>query len=187
MEPVIRFASAKEWERWLARNHNGATGIWLRISKKDSKLKSVTGAEALDVALCYGWITGQAKRGDEASVLWRFCPRRPKSIWSKLNTMHAERLIREGRMKPAGLEQIKAAKLDGRWARAYHPPSTATLPRDFLHMVNRNEKAKAFLKTLNRQNRYAIIFRLATTKDPARRKRKIYAMIERLEEGRAFY
>lgn len=187
MEDVIAFKTIKEWEKWLARNHSSSKGIWMRRFKKASGVKDITGADALDGALCYGWITGQAKPYDEISVLWRFCPRRPKSMWSQLNTQHAERLIREGRMKDAGLREIEAAKQDGRWARAYSSPRNAVMPPDFMKELNKNRDAKAFFKTLNKSNAYAIIFRLQNTKSPERRKEKIHYIIKMLEKKDKFH
>jgi uncharacterized protein YdeI (YjbR/CyaY-like superfamily) len=187
MDEIIAFASAREWERWLAKNHSSSTGIWMRMFRKHYSGRYIKGHEALDAALCYGWITGQARPYDGDSNLWRFCPRRPKSIWSKINTMHAERLIREGRMKPAGLRQIEEAKRDGRWDRAYSPQKTAIVPKDFLKALNKSGKAKEFFNTLNRSNRYAIIFRLDTTADAAKRKEKIGKIIKMLEQGRAYH
>ena len=184
---IKAFKSAKEWETWLEKNHSKSSGIWMRMYRKDSGVVSIKGPEALDLALCYGWITGQARPNDRLSALWRFCPRRPKSMWSKINTMHAERLIKEGRMKPRGLAEIEAAKADGRWHRAYSPPSTASLPADFIRKVNKNKKAKAFLKTLNRPNTYAIIFRLETAKDEAKRREKMDSIIAMLESGKKFH
>lgn len=187
MDNVMQFKSSKEFERWIDRNHSASEGIWLRMFKKDSNTVSIKGPEALDVALCYGWITGQAKPYDSISVVWRFCPRRPKSLWSKLNTQHAERLIKEGRMKSSGMAQIEAAKTDGRWHRAYSPQRTATLPLDFVQKISKNKKAKAFLNTLNRSNVYAIIFRLETTHNEKKRKEKMDSIIAMLEHWKKFH
>jgi uncharacterized protein YdeI (YjbR/CyaY-like superfamily) len=160
LDEILEFKSMDQWEKWLARNHTRSKGVWIRIYKKDTAIRTVTVSEALDGALCYGWITGQARSHDEKSWLAWFVPRRPRSIWSKINVQHANRLIREGRMKPAGLRQIEDAKRDGRWARAYSPPGTAKLPDDFLKELQRNREAEAFFKTLNKANVYALIFRL---------------------------
>lgn len=183
---IISFKSAKEMERWLSRNHSKSNGIWLRMFNKNSGIDAIKGPEALDVALCYGWITGQARANDGISVLWRFCPRRPKSMWSKLNTQHAERLIREGRMKASGFRQIEEAKRDGRWARAYSPQRTAKIPRDFARELSRNGKAREFFKTLNRSSVYAIIFRLENTRNPELRRQKISSIVEMLGRGEKF-
>ncbi len=180
---ILPFKSLREWENWLAQNHSASPGIWLKIFKKDSGAGSVTYAEALEGALCYGWIDGQKDRYDEKVWLQKFTSRGPKSGWSKNNTVHAERLIKAGRMKPAGRRQIKAAKKDGRWAKAYHPPSTATLPEDFLKEVNKNKKAKAFLESLNRVNVYAIIYRLQTAKKPETREKRFKQFLAMLAKG----
>jgi uncharacterized protein YdeI (YjbR/CyaY-like superfamily) len=162
-------------------------GVWLRILKKGSGVPSVSDSDALDVALCYGWITGQFKSYDDMSMLKRFVPRRPKSIWSKLNTERAERLIRQGRMKPAGLKEIEEAKKDGRWQGAYSPPSQAKLPADFLEELRKNKKAEAFFATLNRRNVYPVIFRLENAKNPELRRAKIKQFIAMFEKGEKFY
>lgn len=187
MDNILAFESAKKWEGWLKRNHSKSDGIWLRAFKKGSGVKSVKIPEALDAALCYGWITGQARPYDDISWLNRFTPRRPRSIWSKINTAHAERLIKEGRMKPAGMRQIEAAKADGRWGRAYTPPSRASLPRDFLNELSKNRKAAAFCKNLNKANIYAIVFRLENSKNEDDRKAKISSIVKMLESGKKFH
>jgi uncharacterized protein YdeI (YjbR/CyaY-like superfamily) len=171
----------------LAKNYSKSTGIWVRFFKKASDISSISTSDALDVALCYGWITGQAKPYDEKSWLGRFVPRRPKSIWSKINTKHAERLIREGRMKPAGLRQIEKAKKDGRWDRAYSPPSTAKLPDDFIKALQKNKEAEAFFKTLDRANIYSVVFRLENAKTEVLRREKIRLIIKMFEKGEKFY
>jgi uncharacterized protein YdeI (YjbR/CyaY-like superfamily) len=187
VDDIAEFGSAEEWEDWLDKNHSSSKGIWVRIFKKGSGVKSVSVAEALDVALCYGWITGQARPHDDTSWLGRFVPRRPKSIWSKVNTGHVERLLKEGRMRPAGLKQVEEAKRDGRWGRAYSPPSGAKAPADFTRALRKNEAALAFFKTLNRGNVYAILFRLENTKSEEARRTKIRQMVEMLERGESFH
>ncbi len=144
-------------------------------------------SQALDVALCYGWITGKAKPYDEKSWLNKFVPRRPRSIWSKINTQHAERLIREGRMKSAGLEEIERAKRDGRWDRAYAPPSLAKLPDDFVKELRKNRKAETFFRTLNKANVYAVVFRLENATSNEKRKAKIKQIIKMFERGEKFH
>lgn len=176
-----------EWETWLEENHASSSGIRIRFFKKNSASKGVTVPDALDVALCYGWITGQARPFDESSWLGRFVPRRPKSIWSKINVSHVERLMRERRMKPPGLKQVNEAKKDGRWERAYSPPSRATVPRDFLKELRKNEKAFSFFKTLNKTNVYSVVFRLENTKSPSSRKTKIAELILKFENGEKFH
>src|SRR6185295_10497168 len=152
--PVLSFKSAGGWERWLAKNHARAGAVWLRISKKDAREKSITYAEALDEALCFGWIDSQKRAYDKSSWVQKFGPRKPASGWSKLNTVHAARLIKAGKMKPAGLKGIQAAKRDGRWKRAYDSPANARVPADFMRALNKSNKAKRVFETLNRSNTY---------------------------------
>jgi len=149
MNEILSFRSSEEFHKWMAANHRRCDGIWLRIFKKDSGEPTVTYAEALDEALCHGWIDGLKQSHDELSWRQRFTPRRPKSGWSKINTRHAERLIKAGRMKTAGQAQIDAAKKDGRWAGAYDSSSEATFPEDFLTAIRRNKKANAFFESLS--------------------------------------
>jgi uncharacterized protein YdeI (YjbR/CyaY-like superfamily) len=144
--PIVSFETARDWEQWLARNHTRSGGAWLRIFKKESGRATVNYAEALDEALCVGWIDSQKRGYDKLSFLQKFGPRKAGSGWSKLNTGHAERLRKAGKMKPAGLKEIQAAKRDGRWQRAYDSPATATAPADFLRRLAKNEKAKAFFR-----------------------------------------
>jgi uncharacterized protein YdeI (YjbR/CyaY-like superfamily) len=184
---ILPFRSSTEFRKWLAVNHRESEGIWLRIFKKDSGESSITYAEALDEALCFGWIDGQKQRHDEASWRQRFTPRRPKSGWSKINTQHAERLIAAGRMKAAGRAQIDAAKKDGRWTAAYDSPSKATFPEDFLAAVRRNEKAEAFFASLNKANRYAIAYRLQTAKKAETKQRRMQMILAMLARGEAFH
>jgi uncharacterized protein YdeI (YjbR/CyaY-like superfamily) len=184
---ILILPSAKEWEKWLKRNHADSDGIWLCIQKKESTKSSPTYAEALDVALCYGWIDGQKNRHDESSWIQKFTPRRPRSNWSKRNTEHAERLIRTGKMKPAGLAEVEAAKKDGRWKTAYESSRDATIPKDFLKALKQNKKAEAFFKSLNKTNLYSIVYRLQTAKTPATRQKRMNTMIEMLAKGEAFH
>jgi len=187
VDDLAEFTSGEEWERWLAENHTRSKGIWIRLFRKGSGVPSVTVAEALDSALCYGWITGQARPYDGTSWLGRFVPRRPRSIWSKINVGHVERLTREGRMRPAGLKQVEEAKRDGRWERAYSPPRTARVPADFNRALGKNKKALASFETLKKSNRYAILFRLENTKSEAARKAKIDQIVSMLERGETFH
>lgn len=183
----IAFSSAKEWARWLAINHTRSKGVWLRFFKKATGTASVNHAEALAIALCYGWIDGQLKKQDEESWLRKFTPRRPKSIWSRRNRELVERLARAGKMKPAGFKEIAAAKADGRWARAYDSPSKMTVPLDFLKELAKNKGARLFFKTLNKANIYAIAWRLQTAKKPETRDERMKAIIAMLAEGQAFH
>lgn len=182
---VIPFATPADWEHWLAQNHAVSNGIWLQMYKKASGIASVVYSEALDVALCYGWIDGQLKSIDELSYMQRFTPRRPRSIWSKRNIEHIARLIAEGRMQPAGLKEADAAKADGRWAAAYDSPSNMALPDDFLADLARNPKASEFYESLSKGNQYAICWRLQTAKRPEtkeKRKKEILEMLTRREK-----
>jgi uncharacterized protein YdeI (YjbR/CyaY-like superfamily) len=180
---IVSFKSAHEWEKWLAKNHAVSQGVWLKIYKKDSQTLSVNYPDALNGALCYGWIDGQKAAFDAKAWLQKFGPRQLKSVWSKINVGHAERLIKAGRMKPAGLKKIESAKKDGRWSNAYHPQSSAKLPEDFLQEVSKYKKAKVFLETLNRSNVYAIIYRLQTAKKPETRQKRINQFVEMLSKG----
>ena len=182
---IIFFGSPVEWEQWLGHNHATSKGIWLRFYKKGSGIASVYYAEALDVALCYGWIDGQLKKYDELSYIQRFTPRRPQSIWSKRNIEHIARLTNEGRMKPAGLKEAESAKADGRWEVAYDSQGAMSLPDDFRKELTKNEKALAFYKSLNKANQYAIAWRLQTAKRPEtreKRKQEILQMLAREEK-----
>ena len=174
-------------EGWFVENHAAAKGIWLRLYKKDSGVQSIKTQEALEIALCYGWITGQAMPGDEKFWLARFVPRRPKSIWSKVNVAIVERLIEEGRMKPRGIEQVEEAKKDGRWTRAYNPPSKAAFPPDFVESLKKSRRAEAFSRTLSKANAYAIVFRIENAKDAKQRRAKIASIVEMLEKGETFH
>jgi uncharacterized protein YdeI (YjbR/CyaY-like superfamily) len=186
-DPTLAFASPKAWETWLARNAAKSPGIWLRIYKKGSGQRSVTYAEALDVALCYGWIDSQKCPMDDASWLQRFGPRRPRGGWSRINTRHAERLIAAGRMKPGGLVEIEAARRDGRWQRAYDSPSASTVPPDFLSALAKDKKAQSFFEGLSRANVYAIAYRLQTAKKPETREKRMRAILAMLAHGESFH
>jgi uncharacterized protein YdeI (YjbR/CyaY-like superfamily) len=185
--PIIPFSSQAEWETWLEESHGSSDGIWLRMFKKGSGVESVSHDGALDVALCFGWIDGQGKPFDDQSWLQKFTPRRPRSVWSKRNTEKVERLISEGRMRPAGLREIEAAKADGRWQKAYDSSATATVPDDFLAALEAAPKAKELFATLNRQNTFAIAYRLQTAKKPETRERRIRQFIEMLANGKKLY
>jgi uncharacterized protein YdeI (YjbR/CyaY-like superfamily) len=181
--PVINFESQKKWEDWLKKNYTKSPGLWLRMYKKGTGIKSIDYAQALDVALCYGWIDGQKDSYDEESWLQKFTPRGPKSVWSKKNTEHIARLIKDGKMQPAGLAVVEAAKKDGRWDRAYEGQSKATLPQDFLDALEKNKKAKAFFATLNKTNTYAIFYRIQHAKKQETRERKIKEFVAMLARG----
>lgn len=182
-QPVILFASQKDWAKWLKENHATSRGLWVRFAKKNSGIESASYAEALDVALCYGWIDGQKKSYDETTWLQKFTPRGAKSVWSKINRGKAEELIKTGKMKAAGLKTIESAKLDGRWEAAYDSQSKATVPDDFQAALDQSQKAKEFFATLNSANRYAILFRIQTAKKAETRARRIQQFIEMLEKN----
>jgi uncharacterized protein YdeI (YjbR/CyaY-like superfamily) len=185
--PIVPFESKKKWADWLARQHDKSTGVWLKLAKKDSGISSITYEEALDVALCYGWIDGQKKGFDERYWLQKFTPRGRKSIWSKINTEKSERLITSGKMRPAGLKAIEAAKQDGRWEAAYASQKNISVPEDFQAALNENKEAKAFFGTMNSVNRYAILFRIHQAKKAETRARRIQQFVEMLERGEKPY
>jgi len=184
--PTLPFESKKKWADWLAKNHDKSAGVWLKLAKKGTGISSVTYAEALDVALCYGWIDGQRNSFDENYFLQKFTPRRPKSIWSKINVENAERLIASGEMKPSGLKAVEAAKQDGRWVAAYASQKNIVVPADFQSALNKNKKAKAFFETLTGSRRYAFLFRIETAKKAETREKRIRIFVEMLEKGETF-
>lgn len=184
---MMSFRSPEEFREWLIENHESSEGIWLQFYKKGSGVVSITYAQALDEALCFGWIDGQLKKHDEKSYLHRFTPRRAKSIWSKINTQHTERLIREGRMAPAGYRQIELAKADGRWHAAYDSYKDAKPPEDFMKELAKNPTALEFFQGLSKANVYAIVFRLQTAKKPETRARRLQAILEMLARKEKFH
>lgn len=187
MNEILHFRRSAEFRKWLAKNHRRPDGIWLRICKKDSQEASVTYAQALDEALCFGWIDGQKQSHDESSWLQKFTPRRGQSGWSKINTQHAERLIQAQRMEPAGQAHIDAAKKDGRWTAAYDSPSKSTIPEDFLAALRKNKKAYDFFRSLNKVNLYAIAYRLQTARKPETRKKRMDAILAMMAGGETFH
>ena len=186
-DPILEVGTRAEWEKWLERNHAKSPGVWLRLAKKGATKPSVTYAEALESALCYGWIDAQKRSESDTTWLQRFMPRRPRSIWSKINREKALALISSGRMKPPGLAEVERAKADGRWDAAYDSPSSATVPDDFQKALNRSARAKKFFKTLNAANRYAILWRIQTARKAETRSARIQSMIEMLEKGETFH
>lgn len=184
---IHAFKTAKDWKKWLEKNHAKSMGIWLRFFKKGSGIPSVTYAEALDEALCYGWIDSLLQKYDEVSYLQKFSPRRPKSLWSKRNIGHVQRLSKEGRMQPAGKREMEAARTDGRWKVAYDSSGTMEVPTDFVKELSKNKKAFAFFKSLNRANTYAIAWRLQTAKRPETRKRRMKVLLEMLKAGKKLH
>jgi len=181
--PVKLFKTPAAWEKWLEANHAKSPGVWMQIAKKDSGLSSANYQEALDVALCFGWIDGQKRPFDDRTWLQRFTPRGPRSVWSKINTEKAAVLIKSGRMRPRGLAAIEAAKASGRWESAYQPWSNADAPPELQAALDRSPRAKAFFETLRGRNRYAIIYRVQTAKKPETRAKRIADFIAMLEKG----
>jgi len=182
--PIVEACDQLEWRRWLEQNHQAVAAVWLRFAKKGSPVATVSYAEAIEEALCHGWIDGQVRALDDHFYLQRFTPRRARSKWSEINREKATRLIAEGRMRPAGLAQIEAAKTDGRWDAAYPAQSKATVPADFQHALDQNDQARTFFETLTGSTRYAFLHRLHNVTDPARRAKRIASYIERLSAGR---
>lgn len=182
-ERGLLFPEQAAWAAWLAKKHGTSPGVWLRLAKKSAGKPSVTYAEAIDVALCYGWIDGQRKSDSDAYWLQRFTPRSKKSIWSKINRQKALSLIESGQMKASGLEEVERAKSDGRWKAAYDSARTASVPKDLAAALDLNVKAKAFFSTLNGQNRYAILFRIQTAKKAETRTKRIQTFVQMLENG----
>ena len=186
-QPVKLFRNQAAWESWLAKNSESSPGVWLRLAKKTSNVKAVTYQEALESALCHGWIDGQRKAYDENTWIQRFTRRGPASIWSKINRAKALALIEAGRMHPAGHAAIANAKAKGKWETAYDSHRTSEPPEDFLSALNANRKAKEFFPKLNRQNRYAILFRIQTAARPETRAKRIAQFVGMLAEGKTFY
>jgi uncharacterized protein YdeI (YjbR/CyaY-like superfamily) len=185
--PVRRFASRAAWEKWLAANHERSPGLWIEFAKKGSGLASVTYAEAVEVALCHGWIDSQAKPLDEKRYRQRFTPRRPRSRWSQRNRAAVERLLAEGRLAPAGRREMEAAKRDGRWAAAYASPRTITVPADLRARLARSPKARRAFEGLDGANRYAILYRLHDAKKAETRQRRLEQFVRMLEAGKRIH
>ena len=185
--PARLFKSQTQWAAWLESNHRKSTGLWLRLAKKNSGLQSVTYKEALEIALCYGWIDAQKRPEDERTWLQRFAPRSSRSVWSKINREKALELIASGAMKAAGMEAIEDARKNGRWEAAYDSPRGATVPSDFQAALEGSPRAKAFFATLDRANRYAILWRIQTVKKAETRARKIELFIGMLEEKKKLH
>src|SRR4051794_8164116 len=181
--PVLRFATAADFEAWLDANHDRHPGIWLEIAKKGSRDRSVSYAEAIELALCFGWIDGQKRRGDDEHWLQRFTPRSTRSRWSKINRDKAEQLIAAGRMRPAGLTEVDRARVDGRWAAAYEGQRDATIPDDLAHELDRDPKAAAAFAKLDAQNRYSIVWRINDAKRPETRARRVAKYLDMLRRG----
>lgn len=181
--PVISFKDEKEFDTWLKVNHQKDQAFWLRYYKKGSGLPSILPTHAVDVALCWGWIDGLINAYDDISYLVRFTPRRPKSIWSKVNVAKVEKLIAAKRMQPSGLHQVNLAKADGRWDRAYEPASSMKLSDEFLKMVEKNKKALAVFKQMNKAQIYAIAFKLHHIQDEKKKKTRMNEIVDSLKAG----
>jgi uncharacterized protein YdeI (YjbR/CyaY-like superfamily) len=181
--PIVLFASPVELETWLEDEHASSEGLWLKIAKKGSSVKSVSYAEALEVALCFGWIDSQKRSFDERHFLQRFTPRRPRGRWSRINREKAEGLIVAGRMRPAGLAEVEAAKADGRWEAAYEGQRRAEIPSDLQRELDASPAAREFFANLDSANRYAIVYRLGEAKRPQTRARRLRKYVEMLERG----
>ena len=181
--PIRAFKDAEALDAWLAKNQSAAAGIWIRLAKKGSGIKSITYPEAVEIALCHGWIDSQMRPESATAYLQRFTPRRPTSVWSKINREKALALIASGRMRPGGFAEIERAKQDGRWEAAYDSARTATVPADFQRELEAHPRAEAFFKTISGANRYAILWRLQTAKKPETRGKRIRTFVEMLEKG----
>jgi uncharacterized protein YdeI (YjbR/CyaY-like superfamily) len=185
--PIIPFESQAHFEKWLEENHTLSNGLWVKMAKKESGHASVNHPQALDVALCFGWIDGQRLTFDHEYFLQKFTPRRAKSMWSKVNQDKVAALIASGKMRDAGLKEIERAKADGRWAAAYESQSKIAVPDDFQAALDKNPAAQAFFDTLNSVNRYAVLFRITTAKKAETRQQRIEKFIAMLNEGKKIY
>ncbi|MCJ0761851.1 YdeI/OmpD-associated family protein [Variovorax terrae] len=181
--PVLYFEHAAGWHQWLARHHATSAGVWLRIARQDAGPPSLTYPQALDIALCHGWIDGQKQRGDEQGWLQKFTPRGARSLWSQRNRGKALALIEAGQMQPAGLREVERARQDGRWDAAYEAQGSATVPPDLAAALDASPRAKAFFATLDSRNRYAVLFRTQTAKKAETRARRIEQFVQMLARG----
>jgi uncharacterized protein YdeI (YjbR/CyaY-like superfamily) len=186
-DEAVPFASQEDWRAWLSEHHAEADGVWVKFAKKGTGIPTVVYAEAVEVALTYGWIDGHTKRIDEQYYRQRFTPRRARSKWSKINRAKAERLIASGAMQPAGLAEVERAKADGRWDAAYDAPSTATVPDDLRAALDADPAASALFETLDANNRYAILHRLQDAKKPETRVRRIEKFVAMLSRGETIH
>jgi uncharacterized protein YdeI (YjbR/CyaY-like superfamily) len=182
--PLIEFPDRQGWQAWLECNHLSSPGLWLKLAKKGAPCATVTQAEAIEEALCFGWIDGQVGRVDESFYRQRFTARKPRSKWSQINRRKAIELIDGGLMRPAGLDQVRRAQADGRWDAAYEPQATATVPPDFAGALAANPGAEAFFATLTGARRYAFLYRIADAKRTETRARRIATFVAVLAEGR---
>jgi len=185
--PIVSFETKPGFYNWLGANHQQCDGVWLRMYKKASGVPTINWEEAIEMAMCFGWIDSLKKSYDEISYIQKFTPRRKRSLWSKKNCQTCERLIAEGLMRPAGLAQIEAAKTDGRWEAAYDSPKNMTVPEDFVAAIEQYPEAAAIYKTLSKTNLYAIAFRLRTAKKPETRQRRFEVLLAMLRDGKKIY
>jgi uncharacterized protein YdeI (YjbR/CyaY-like superfamily) len=185
--PVLSFPAVSDWQEWLAAEGARSAGAWLTIAKKGAAEPAISYAEALEVALCFGWIDGQKRGLDDQHWLQRFTPRKPGSSWSKINTEKAAALIAAGRMHPAGLREVEQARADGRWDRAYAGQRAAVVPDDLRHALDANPAASAFFETISSSNRYAILYRISVVKRPETRARKIAEYVRMLAEHKTLH
>jgi len=179
--PALAFASPAAWEEWLQSSHASTDGVWIKMAKKDSGIDSVRYPQVLEIALCFGWIDGRRHALDEQHFLQRFTPRRQRSRWSRINRETAERLIAEGRMRPAGLAEVQRARADGRWDAAYEGQRSISVPPDLQRELDARPQAREFFEQLSSQNRYAILYRLHDAKLPATRARRLAKFVSMLE------
>lgn len=186
-DEIVEFKTQKEWEHWISKEHDKKLGVWIKMAKKGKGVTTITYSEALDVALCYGWIDGIMRRVDDVYVIQRFSPRGKRSIWSKINVGKVETLIKAGKMQPSGMVQVEAAKADGRWMNAYGGQASMEVPADFKDALGRHKKAAEFFNTLSNSNRYSILFQIHHAKRPETRARRIQKFIQMLSEGKKPY
>jgi len=184
---ILSFVTQDHFESWMEENNTLTEGIWVRFYKKDSVTRSINYDEALDIALCYGWIDGLVKKFDELSYIRKFTPRRSKSMWSNRNKEHVSRLEKENRMKPSGIREVEKAKNDGRWEKAFDSPGKMIVPDDFILELSKNKKAFEFYETLNKTNKYAIGWRLQTAKNIETRDKRIKEILNMMDNGEKFH
>jgi len=184
---IITFDTQEHFESWMEENNSLTEGIWVRFYKKNSLTSSISYDEALDVALCYGWIDGHVKKFDELSYIRKFTPRRSKSMWSKRNIEHISRLEKENRMRPPGIREVEKAKNDGRWEKAYDSPGNMIVPDDFIRELSKNKKAFEFYNTLNKANKYSIGWRLQTAKNVETREKRFNEILNMMDKGEKFH
>ena len=185
--PVASFESRDDWEAWLDEHHSTTDGVWVRLAKKGSDAATISLSTAVEVALCYGWIDGKARRIDADYWMVKFTPRRPKSKWSRINRERATKLIEKGQMKPAGWREVERAKADGRWDAAYEAPSSMPVPDDLQRALDGNDEARQFYASLDARNRYAILYRIHDAKKPETRARRIAKYVAMLNKKEKIY